>query len=65
MSPTQLKAAEILLRKTLPDLTSTTISGVLSIEDARTISDDALAAIISGRRSIDITPAQEDPALPH
>lgn len=45
LSPTQVRSAEILLKKTLPDLSSTEHSGEVSVKRAAEVTDDELAAI--------------------
>jgi hypothetical protein len=48
MSPTQIRAAEILLKKALPDLTSIEHSGAIEHRSAVELTDEQLAAIASG-----------------
>lgn len=45
LSPTQVRSAEILLKKTLPDLSSTEHSGEVSVKRAAEVTDNELAAI--------------------
>jgi hypothetical protein len=45
MSQTQIRAAEILLKKAMPDLTAVEHSGELAISDPSTVSDAELAAL--------------------
>jgi hypothetical protein len=60
MSATQIRAAEILLKKAMPDLTSVEHSGELNIGDVATLPDAQLAAIATrGRSSSD--PAETPP----
>jgi hypothetical protein len=46
MSATQIRAAEILLKKVWPDLKSTELSGAIGITNPVKLSDDELAAAI-------------------
>ncbi len=52
MTSTQVKAADILLRKRLPDLTKTELTGVDGTDLVRTMSDDqinkAIEKLLSG-----------------
>lgn len=48
MSPTQVRAAEILLKKTLPDLTSVEHSGSISNREMHDFTRDELIAIAGG-----------------
>ena len=48
MTVTQLRAAEILLRKTLPDLQSITHDGTINMGDARTLTHEQLMHIAAG-----------------
>lgn len=50
LTPTQVRCAEILLKKTIPDLSSVEHSGQVDIRKAREITDDELAAIAAGSR---------------
>lgn len=51
LTPTQIKAIEILLRKCVPDLSAVTHSGSVEHKHARQMSDDELAHIASGSGS--------------
>lgn len=51
MTPNQLRATEILLRKTLPDLSQVDHSGSIETSRPEELSDARLADIASGRRS--------------
>jgi len=48
MSATQIRAAEILLRKVVPDLSSTEFKGTVEHVSHHKLTDDQLAAIASG-----------------
>lgn len=48
LSPTQVRSAEILLKKTIPDLSATELSGSVDFKRAGEISDDELANIAAG-----------------
>lgn len=48
MSPTQIRAAEILLKKALPDLQSVELSGEVGTSDVRELSRASLVALASG-----------------
>lgn len=62
LSPTQVRSAEILLKKTLPDLSSTEHSGEVSVRRAVEMADDELAAIAL-RGSEGAAEAEIDPSL--
>lgn len=47
LSPTQVRAVEILLKKTLPDLSSTEIDAKVRSVDANELADNELASIAS------------------
>lgn len=49
MSPTQVRAAEILLRKALPDLSSVEHTGTIQHRHVTDLSDAELLAIAAGR----------------
>jgi uncharacterized protein YjiS (DUF1127 family) len=49
LSPSQVTAGLGLLRKTLPDLTATELSGEIATKRSSEMSDDELAAIAAGR----------------
>jgi hypothetical protein len=50
LSPTQIRAAEILLRKTLPDQSAIQHSGTVGIEKPEELNDSVLAHIaLNGR----------------
>jgi hypothetical protein len=51
MSPTQLRAAEVLLKKTLPDLSSIAHTGTLELVKPEELSDADLANIATSGRS--------------
>lgn len=51
MSPTQLRAAEILLKKCLPDLASVEHIGSIEHRHAKEMSDAELLAIAAGSRA--------------
>lgn len=48
LSPTQVRAAEVLLRKTLPDLSATEIDAKVKNVNANELADDELATIAAG-----------------
>lgn len=48
LSPTQVRAAEVLLRKTLPDLSATEIDAKVRNVNANELADDELATIATG-----------------
>lgn len=50
MTPSQIRAAEILLNKTLPNLTATEIDATIDDSRPETMSDSALIAIAGGRK---------------
>ncbi len=50
MSATQIRAAEILLRKAIPDLSSTEFKGIMEHRSIKQLSRDELLAIASGAR---------------
>ena len=50
MSPSQIRAAEILLNKTLPNLSATEIDATVDDSRAETMSDAALIAIAGGKK---------------
>ena len=50
MSPSQIRAAEILLNKTLPNLTAATLDTTIDDSRAETMSDAALIAIAGGKK---------------
>lgn len=64
---TQIRAAEILLKKAVPDLTSTELSGEVSTRTAKEVSDDALANIAtgSGAGTVGETSGEKDPSAVH
>lgn len=49
MTPTQIRAAEIVLKKALPDLSAVEHSGLIEHRKAEELSDAELAAIAAGR----------------
>jgi hypothetical protein len=51
MSPTQLRAAEVLLKKTLPDLSAVAHTGFLELVKPEELSDADLANIAIGGRN--------------
>jgi hypothetical protein len=60
MSPTQLRAAEVLLKKTLPDLSAVTHTGTLELVKPEELSDADLANIaIGGSAGTPETPGSE------
>jgi hypothetical protein len=64
LSTTQVRAAEILLKKVLPDLTATEHSGEIAIGDGRQLSDAELAALaIADRSQRDIEAARSSSKL--
>ena len=48
LSATQVRSAEILLKKTIPDLSATEISGTVDMRRANDVTDDELAHIAAG-----------------
>jgi hypothetical protein len=60
LTATQVRAAEVLLRKSIPDLAAIQHSGELSIKRAADLTDDALANIAagSGDRASEETPSK-------
>lgn len=50
LSPTQLRAAEILLKKTMPDLSATEIDATVQDERTETMTDAQLVAIAGGKK---------------
>ena len=62
MSPTQVRAAEILLRKSLPDLSSVEHSGEVTTRPSE-LSDDALARIIGSGRGKRASASPDDPKV--
>lgn len=48
LTPAQVRSAEILLRKTIPDLSAVQHSGELDVRRAAEVSDDELANIAAG-----------------
>jgi hypothetical protein len=63
MSPTQLRAAEILLRKTLPDLTAVAHSGAVELKRPDECTDAELADIaLTGGLGIVAAPQSADEA---
>jgi hypothetical protein len=68
MTPTQIRAAEILLRKVIPDLQAVQHSGeVTHSVRAVELQDDQLAAIAAGSRSgtAEAAPGPQEPARIH
>ncbi len=53
LSPTQIRAAEILLRKTVPDLTAIQHSGTIGVEKPEELNDSVLAHIALRGRNRD------------
>lgn len=51
MNPAQVRAAEILLKKTLPDLSSMEMVAEVEHSSVGDLTDEQLAAIAAGRRS--------------
>lgn len=51
MTPTQLRAAEILLKKTLPDLQSIEYTGEMTFTDATQLTREELQVIAAGGRA--------------
>jgi hypothetical protein len=67
LSPTQVRAAEILLRKTLPDQSAIAHAGTLDLRKAEDLSDSALAHIASssGDRITEASGSQKEPSELH
>jgi hypothetical protein len=67
MTATQVRAAEILLRKALPDLSATEHSGTVSHRRVEDLSDAELAAIIagSGTRDAEAPTGETEPSGLH
>lgn len=51
LEPSQVQAIRILLAKTLPDLSATTVDATVQDERAETMTDAQLLAIAGGRKS--------------
>lgn len=66
LQPTQVRAIEILLKKTMPDLAQTT-STVTHIHDTSEMSDAQLADIAAGRgpRTVATQDSSEEPSQVH
>lgn len=62
MSPTQVRAAEILLRKSLPDLSAVEHSGEVTTRPSE-LSDDALARIIGTGGGKRVAAPKGDPKI--
>jgi len=62
LSPTQVRSAEILLKKTTPDLSSTEHSGQIDLKRASEVTDDELASIAAGS-SKGASEAESDPPV--
>ncbi len=62
MSPTQVRATEILLKKRVPDLSSVEHSGEVATRSSE-LSDDALARIIGAGRGKRAAETQDDPKI--
>lgn len=67
LSATQIRAAEILLNKSLPNLTSVDLTGDITTREARELSDAELAAIAtsSSAGTADQTDSEEKPSRVH
>ena len=67
LSQTQIRAAEILLRKTVPDLLGVAHSGSVELTKPEELSDVALANIATGssNRVIEAQDGQEEPSELH
>jgi hypothetical protein len=67
MTATQIKAAEILLRKVIPDLRAVEHSGEIRHRHTSEMSDAELAAIASGSspRASETQAGQTDPSAVH
>jgi hypothetical protein len=67
MSPTQLRAAEVLLKKTLPDLSAIAHTGVLELVKPEELSDAELAniAIGSGDGAVEAPISEKEPGSVH
>ena len=67
MAPTQVTAALGLLRKCIPDLSSTDHTGEMIFKHAHELSDAALADIAagSGNRAAQAPPSPKDPSSVH
>jgi hypothetical protein len=67
LTATQVRAAEILLRKVLPDLAASQVDQTVTVRDARELTDAELANIATGGSAGDADEAigPEEPSIVH